>query len=409
MSLFKNKNFAVMWFGQLATIFGNRFSEIAIPLIVLQLTGSPWQSALVVVCSQVAPLILSLPVGTWIEGKPKKQVAMVAEIISFLTMSLLVMLVWADHLTIWILATSLFILGATGLFFKVSFSAMVPGVVGRNRLVHAHSYFEGADAISTFVGPVLAGVVLSSFGVAMVLTIDAMTYFISFLGILFLTFHEKKWSVKQEKMRQTYLSSIKNVRYLFTNPYQTFISVQHVILNFSTTAMTLTIIIYTSQVLYFNEWQTGMVLSSAGVGNLVGVFLLNKINHFSWKYLYAGLMVVSSGGIILILCSYELVLIMGGMFLFDGALSMAFVVNGSARQAVTPDAYLARIGGGGILLSGVVAMGGNLFAGGVSESINPNSSLIFCAGVLLLATFVSLVFKQGDKKLDKLVPIEFKE
>ncbi|WP_202079087.1 hypothetical protein [Caldalkalibacillus salinus] len=115
MSLFKNKNFTVMWVGQLATIFGHRFSEIAIPLIVLQLTGSPWQAALVVVCSQIAPLVLSLPVGTT---------------------------------NIWIIAGSLLILGATGLLFRVSFGAMVPGVVGRKRLVSAHSYFEGADALT---------------------------------------------------------------------------------------------------------------------------------------------------------------------------------------------------------------------------------------------------------------------
>lgn len=106
MELYKNKNFVVMWVGQLATIFGNRFSEIAIPLIVLQLTGSPWQAALVVVCSQVAPLVLSLPVGDWVEYKPKRQIAMLAEAISFLTMSVLVIFVWLDLLNIWILALS---------------------------------------------------------------------------------------------------------------------------------------------------------------------------------------------------------------------------------------------------------------------------------------------------------------
>lgn len=244
MSLLKNKNFSVLWFGQLATIFGNRFSEIAIPLIVLQLTGSPWQAALVVVCSQVAPLVLSLLVGTWVESKSKKQVAMSAEAISFFTMCTL-----------------------------VTFGAMVPRVA-------------------------------------------------------------------------------------------TFISIQHGVLNFTTTAVTLTVIIYTSQTLQFSAWQTGMVLSGAGAGNLIGVFLLNKINHFSWKFLYAGLMIVSSLGLLFILFTSNFPLIMFWMFLFDGALFMAFVVNGSARQAITPDNYLGRISGGGFLLSGLVAVSGNLFAEG---------------------------------------------
>lgn len=234
MSLLKNKNFSVLWFGQLATIFGNRFSEIAIPLIVLQLTGSPWQAALVVVCSQVAPLVLSLPVGTWIESKSKKQVAMSAEAISFFTMCTLVTFVLFDQLNIWILAGSLLILGATGLFFKVSFGAMVP-----------------------------------------------------------------------------------------------------------------------------------------------------RVSNFP--------------------------LIIFGMFLFDGALSMAFVVNGSARQAITPDNYLARISGGGFLLSGLVGVSGNLFAGGTAELIAPQISFVFCAIILLVASLISLSFKQGNKQLHNLKPIEFRE
>ncbi|TMW70377.1 MFS transporter [Alteribacter natronophilus] len=190
MNLFKERNFRVMWIGQLATIFGNRFSEIAIPLIVLQLTGSPWHAALVVVCSQAAPLVLSLPVSSWIETRSKRSVALFAQAVSFLTMGALVVFVLLDLLTIWTLAGSLLILGASGLFFRVSFGAMVPGVVGRDRLIEAHNSFEGADAVSTLIGPFLAGIVLTFYGAAAVLTIDAATYLISFLGILFLTYRE---------------------------------------------------------------------------------------------------------------------------------------------------------------------------------------------------------------------------
>ncbi|WP_165769033.1 hypothetical protein [Virgibacillus profundi] len=54
-------------------------------------------------------------------------------------------------------------------------------------------------------------------------------------------------------------------------------------------------------------------------------------------------------------------------------------------------------------------MGGNLFAGGIAESIDPKISLAFCAFLLLIAAVISLSFKLGNKQLDKLIPIEFKE
>ncbi|WP_027963719.1 MFS transporter [Halalkalibacillus halophilus] len=407
MSLYKERNFQVLWFGQLATIFGNRFSEIAIPLIVLQLTGSPWHAALVVVCSQLAPLFLSLPASSWIENQRKRSVALLSEAISFMTMVALVLFVVTDQLTIWMLAGSLLILGASGLFFRISFGAMVPGVVGRNNLVKAHNSFEGADAVSTLFGPTLAGIVLSAYGVAAVLSIDATTYLISFLGILFLSYKEKKKvdPIKKTYM-QSYVGSLANIKLLFKNEYQRFTSSHMGILNFTTTAVTLTVIIYTNQTLGMSEWQTGLVLSAAGAGNLVGVFILQKVQDKPWRLLYAFLMAVSGFGLVLLLSTDLLLLLMLGMFLFDGALSMAFVVNGSARQAITPNHYLARIGGGGMLLAGTVAIIGNLFAGSVSEWVGPQIAIGICAALLFLGCLITVRFKNGNKSVNELEPIE---
>ncbi|WLR42054.1 hypothetical protein LC087_14940 [Bacillus carboniphilus] len=39
--MFKNRNFLVLWLGQLVSIFGGRFSELVIPWVVLQVTQSP--------------------------------------------------------------------------------------------------------------------------------------------------------------------------------------------------------------------------------------------------------------------------------------------------------------------------------------------------------------------------------
>ncbi|WP_433742304.1 hypothetical protein [Falsibacillus pallidus] len=109
--MFKNTNFTFLWIGQLATIFGNRFSEIAIPLIVLQQTGSPWKAGLMAVCLRIVPLGLSLQAGYWVDRKNKKQVAMIADAISFMTMTMLVIFVYIQKLNIWILALSLLVSG----------------------------------------------------------------------------------------------------------------------------------------------------------------------------------------------------------------------------------------------------------------------------------------------------------
>jgi Na+/melibiose symporter-like transporter len=406
--LFKNRNFLVLWIGQLATIFGNRFSEIAVPLVVLQLTGSPWKAALIAVCSRVVPLALSLQAGYWVDRHSKKKIAMGADALSFMAMSALVLCFFFNVLNIWILAICLLVLGAAGLFYRVSLGAMLPSIAGRDQLVRAHNYIEGADAVSTLAGPVMAGAALSALGAAAVLGIDAVTYLISLAGLAVLTYKETPVAAKEREGFKNVLA-VKEIKYLFINSYQRFISFHQAVLNFASSCVVLAVIFYTSQTLGFSEWQTGTVLSAAGAGNLLGVFLMNKTVHFSWKSLYGVLMAVSGLGLLLIMLSGQFAVIACGMFLFDGALSMAFVVNGSARQAITPDGFLARVAGGGILLSGLAAVSGTLFAGGIAESFHPLVVIAGCSVLLFLASAVSLSFKQGKSRLDKLEPISFRK
>lgn len=404
MQLLKERNFFVLWVGQLASIFGNRFSEFAIPLIVLQLTGSPWQAGLVAVCSQVAPLVLAIPAGTWIENKSKKRIAMTAEIVRVFAMTGLVFAVSFDVINVWLMAWTLLIMGAAGVFFRISFNTMVPAIVGRKQLVQAHNYFEGADAISTLSGPALAGLVFATFGIGWTLAIDSVTFLISFIGIMLLQYDEKMKVTKERN--SAYKDTVKGLRYLIGNRIQRFITFNHVILNFSTTAVVLTVIIFANQTLELSVVRTGLLLSAAGVGNVAGVFLLSRLNGLSWGFLNGSIMLVSGVGVGLLVVTDSFITAALGMFLFDGALSMGFVVNGAARQAITPDDFLARVGSGGILLSGLVAVGGTLFAGGVSELLSPRVALGVCGLLLMLSTVVSWMVKEIRKPLHEVKPIE---
>lgn len=85
------------------------------------------------------------------------------------------------------------------LFLTISMSTLLSGIAGRHRLVETHNYMEAADAVSTLVGPLLAGFVLTAIGAAATLGIDALSFLLSFIGIAFLTIQEKP--VQQSSIR----------------------------------------------------------------------------------------------------------------------------------------------------------------------------------------------------------------
>src|SRR5436853_3974018 len=62
-SLWRNTNFLILLSGQTISTLGNQISTLALPLLVLALTGSPTQAGLIAALEALPFLIFSLPAG----------------------------------------------------------------------------------------------------------------------------------------------------------------------------------------------------------------------------------------------------------------------------------------------------------------------------------------------------------
>ncbi|MBD1382160.1 MFS transporter [Metabacillus arenae] len=404
--LLRNSNFLYFWFGQTASIFGSRLSDLAIPWIALQLTNSPMQTALITMSSQLAPLIFSLPAGAWVESRSKIRMAMLSEAARAVMITLLAIFVFSEQFNEWVVFFLLFFSGFSGLIFRISTNAMLPSLVGRKHLLDAHNYLEGADAISTFIGPLLAGFIFTALGAGWTIAIDAATYFVSLLGICFICFEPNKSSIQKDTLIKgtTFKLALEGILYMFASPLQRFLSFNHIMLNFLSNAVILLVIIYSKDSLNLNPAQTGILLSAAGLGNIAAVLLLDRMKWLTWRTLYFFSTFVTLIGILCISTGNHFYVLFIGMFLFDGALSMGFVIHGTSRQSVTPDRLLSRISSGGLFISGIATITGHLYAGGLAEMLGARLGLLFCSVLLVLAILYSLSKKEMRLTLQELEP-----
>jgi MFS family permease len=408
LALMKQRNFQLIWIGQMLSILGSRFSELALPWIVLHNTGSPLKAGLVVVCSQIAPLILALPAGAWIENQRKKPVALWAELGRAVAMLVLVIAAIMNVLSVWVIALVLLFNGLAGLMFRISFHSMLPHIVGRKNLLEAHNYLEGADAISTLIGPILAGVTFAALGATGTLSIDALTFFISFITIILIQYPERmaKLSYQVPDTSTKWSQTLKGMRHLVGNNVQRTLTLNHWILHFCTVSVTLLAIILAQKNLLLNIKETGLLFSAAGLGNIIGVYLISRLKNLPWGIVQASLFFVSALGIVLLASAQSLIWALFGMFLFDGALSMGFVVHGSVRQAITPDHLLARISSTGFLISGLAGIIGSIYAGGIAEWLDSRIALGFCAVLLLIGGIITLTNRSIHQPINQVEPME---
>jgi hypothetical protein len=275
-----------------------------------------------------------------------------------------------------------------------------------------------ADAISTLIGPMLAGMTFAVLGATGTLAVDTLAIFISFITITMIQYGENVFR-KSENQSQNQSESTENkakwrqtlqgMKYLVGNDIQTLLTLNHGILNFTTVSVTLLAIILAQQSLDLKVEETGLLFSAAGLGNIVGVYLISKLKRLPWGFLLSVLLTISSMGVIILTFAQSLVWALIGMFVFDGALSMAFVVHGSVRQAITPDHLLARISSTGFIISGVAGMVGNVYAGGVAELLDSRLALSFCAILLMVGAIFTFKNRFVHQPIEKVEPIELVE
>src|SRR6266704_5301888 len=79
-SLLKNRNFMLLWSGQLISSMGTTITNIALPLIVLALTGSAFQAGSIAAIRGAVYALWAIPAGALIDRWNRKTVMVIANL-----------------------------------------------------------------------------------------------------------------------------------------------------------------------------------------------------------------------------------------------------------------------------------------------------------------------------------------
>lgn len=405
-----NKDFSSMWLSNLLSILNGRFRELVIPLIVLGLTNSPLVTGLVALSQQLGTVLLAIPIGTWVEKKNKVRVARICHIIYGIGIFTLAYLIILEQLNVAVITFVLFFMGIVSLISGTAFSAMIPSVAGRKKLLEAHTSLEAADAIVTLIGPAIGGFLLAKTGSFITLSICAT---LSLLSALFISLVRNREIQPQqsiematkEKKANFFRQTVDGLKYLIVNTQQLINTIVLSTLGFSTIFIVLTVLLHARISLNFSEELIGILLSSAGIGNIIGVLIMKWFKNRNWLLLLCSLLIISSFGVFVIFSTENFILMCLGMIIFDGALSMAFVVQVSVHQGITPNNYLARVKSATYVIGGLSTMLGTFLAGAIPEFSSSRIALGIGVFVLAIPALYLLKFRKLGVKLSKIKTI----
>ncbi len=178
----RNRDFNLLWGGQVLSDLGARVSGVAFPLLVLAMTGSPAKAGLVAAAGSLPLLVLTLPAGALVDRWNRKRVMIVADSARCLALASIVVAFAVDALMFTHIVAVALVEGAGFVFFNVAERSALALVVPEHQLRDAVARNQVREYGALLGGAPLGGVLFAAGRVAPFL-FDAISYFISVVTV----------------------------------------------------------------------------------------------------------------------------------------------------------------------------------------------------------------------------------
>jgi len=189
-ALWRNTNFRWLCGGGVISLLGDQFTLIALPWLVLKLSGDPLALGGVLAAMGVPRAVLMLVGGALVDRSSPRRILLLTKYASAALIGLLGALVLmgrVDMALVYVLAAAI---GVCSAFAWPAGSALLPGVLEPALLAPANGILMGMRQVAMLFGPLLAGVVIAAGGDAaggiadarglgIALLLDAFSYLLS--------------------------------------------------------------------------------------------------------------------------------------------------------------------------------------------------------------------------------------
>jgi MFS family permease len=350
-AVLRNRNFLLLWIGQLVSQVGDRVHAIALMWWVLETTGSAALMGTVLIFATVPSVVFGPFAGGYVDRWSRKTVIVSMDLARGSIILLIAVLAIRGTLEIWQLLTATAVVSLASVLFGPAISATIPNLVRPSELTRANSLSQMVAQGTGIAGPALGGLLVAFWGVGGVFLLNGFSYILSALSEIFI---EIPKTVREEGERRRILSDVVE-GYRFVRANATIFGFLRVaaVLNFFAAPFAILLPIIAKDVLGRGAQSLGIMTAAFSVGFLVASALLAVLKERKRKHPWIILGVALAGaamvlmGVFIDFRSYLVLIGSVGITLgVANILIMAYI------QSVVPDEMRGRVFGFMMTLSG---------------------------------------------------------
>jgi MFS family permease len=292
VSIFRNKNFFLIWIGQSISLFGDYLYIIALMWWVLEKTGSTAAMASVAICSSLPTIILGPFAGTFVDRVDKRKLLILMDIGRGITICIPGILYFLNYLQVWHIFIIAALLSSMTIFFNPALNSFIPRIVDKGKLVRANFLSQMSNNLSGVLGPALGGILVALIGAGTVMLFDALSFFLSVVAIFFVRIKTEKVSVQRERKKFTY-DLLEGLNFIRTESGILGLVILFSLLNFFVAPVGVLIPLVVKNILNMGAEGFGVLGSSISVGMVLGSLFLGMAGGVRSKgsFITAGIIV----------------------------------------------------------------------------------------------------------------------
>ncbi len=164
LDVLRGRDFRLLWGGEFASLLGSQFFTVALPWLVLRLTGDPLAIGAITAVGAAPRSVFILLGGAIIDRTSPRGVMLYSNLARMVLVGILAILTVLSLVQGWMLYAFNFMLGLGYALYLPAQSSIIPRLVREERLQTGNAIIQGTAQLSLFLGPVLAGVLIALLG-----------------------------------------------------------------------------------------------------------------------------------------------------------------------------------------------------------------------------------------------------
>ena len=387
--LLKNRDYMLLWSGQVVSTVGSAASSVVYPLLILAMTDSPAAAGIAAALSNIPYLLFSLPAGALIDRWDRKRVMILCDLGRALTVFTIPIALWLDLLTIWQIYAAAFIEGSLFVFFNIAEVAALPRVVPTAQLPQAAAQNEAAFGAAHIVGPSFGTLLYQTLGRAAPFVGDAVSYLVSVFSLALIRTDFR--AAKPPAAANLRAEILEGLHWLWRQPLIRYMAFLTGSINFVNAATGL-IIIVLAQELGARPVDIGLIFSIGGIGGVLGSLIGGQVQkRFPFRQVIV--FTVWLDAVVFPLTAlapgYLLLGVVFALMYFVGPVYN--VVQFSYRLALIPDALQGRVNSSFRLLAfGMMPIGAALSGFLIERAGAVPTVMVFTLWFIVLAIMTTL-------------------